>query len=165
MTITSDSGNNIVKSFIIHELEAMCKQLHYKTQSLYWRTSRIYYGHACKVGLFDWLDYISSLLPFKESVSLSGDTSTIIKAIICFSSRLGSLQFWLAMINFEYNTCTLCLYRPLSQSRSSVRGHPFLGASNKRAKLVVLQIDGLKDQVNKCITVCSYLLINFLCTC
>lgn len=40
--------------------------------------------------------------------------------------------------------------RPLSQSRSSVRGNNvFLGASNKRAKLVVLQIDSLKDQESR----------------
>ena len=44
-----------------------------------------------------------------------------------------------------------CCCRPLSQSRSSVRGHPFLGASNKRAKLVILHIDGLKDQVCECV--------------
>jgi len=36
--------------------------------------------------------------------------------------------------------------RPLSQSRASGRGNVFLGASNKRAKLVILQIDGLNDQ-------------------
>ena len=37
--------------------------------------------------------------------------------------------------------------RALSQSRS-VRGHhPFLGVSNKRAKIILLQIEGLKDQV------------------
>ena len=47
-----------------------------------------------------------------------------------------------------------CCCRPLSQSRSSVRGHPFLGASNKRAKLVILHIDGLKDQVCVCVCVC-----------
>ena len=40
--------------------------------------------------------------------------------------------------------------RALSQSRS-VRGHhPFLGASNKRAKIILLQIEGLKDQVWEC---------------
>ena len=42
------------------------------------------------------------------------------------------------------------VYRPLSQSRSSVRGsNVFLGASNKRAKLIVLQIEKLKDQVGE----------------
>lgn len=40
--------------------------------------------------------------------------------------------------------------RPLSQSRSSVRGsNVFLGASNKRAKLIVLQIEKLKDQESR----------------
>lgn len=36
--------------------------------------------------------------------------------------------------------------RPLSASRASVRGSTFLGASNKKAKLVVLHIEGLQDQ-------------------
>ena len=44
----------------------------------------------------------------------------------------------------------LCVCRPLSQARST-RGHPFLGASNKRAKIILLQIDGLRDQVCKLI--------------
>ncbi|XP_064406251.1 armadillo repeat-containing protein 1-like [Halichondria panicea] len=38
--------------------------------------------------------------------------------------------------------------RPLSQARST-RGHPFLGASNKRAKVILLQIDGLRDQESR----------------
>lgn len=36
--------------------------------------------------------------------------------------------------------------RPLSHSRASGRGNVFLGAGNRRAKLVILQIDGLEDQ-------------------
>ena len=40
------------------------------------------------------------------------------------------------------------LARPLSQSYSS-RSNKFLGVSNRKAKLVVLQVDKLKDQVLK----------------
>lgn len=39
--------------------------------------------------------------------------------------------------------------RPLSQSRSSVRGNVFLGASNRKARVVILQIDGLRDQASR----------------
>ena len=40
------------------------------------------------------------------------------------------------------------LYRPLSQSRVAGRGNVFLGASNKKAKVIVLQIHGLADAVS-----------------
>ena len=41
--------------------------------------------------------------------------------------------------------------RPLSQSRVAGKGNVFLGASNKRAKVIVLQIHGLSDAVSLCI--------------
>ena len=47
----------------------------------------------------------------------------------------------------------VCMYiftfcRPLSQSRVAGKGNVFLGASNKRAKVIVLQINGLSDAVS-----------------
>ena len=57
--------------------------------------------------------------------------------------------------------CSICsekvtFCRPLSQSRVAGKGNVFLGASNKRAKSVVLQIHGLADAVSLyafCVTV------------
>ena len=52
--------------------------------------------------------------------------------------------------------------RPLAQSRLPAGGNMFLGASNRKAKSIVLQIQGLNSQVGVAImgVACEALLIN-----